>query len=474
MKDRYRHEMDLRRPRQEKLDELYEMIEGGTEMKHAKRLSGRAAAILVCATLAITAAAAAAVPAVWEKLWEQLGDFAPYAQTIDGAVCRDQGIEVQVLSALSDDLEARFYLAVRDMEGDRLNEYLTLEGQLENDAKRDPDAELPRMSVSTVGGSSQFEFISYDPEAKTALFCASILYWKDEQPTQDAHLSLTGMTTQKGYLYGGASCASVTGRILESLPVEEQDQANQKIDHVSSLGYTEADLPGLKVVLAAEQNPMPMEGTEDMWISSMGFADDGRFHIRLGFAEGVAAGSDGDSLRGFFSDLFLSGSTDKRQYAHQITPVPGGLDILFPLIKLEDLELLQDCQARFYGGYTRPGTEVQGAWDIDFQLEYHPSVTLDWTGDLAGRQVRRVTVSPLSVTMYSNDVGGFHSAVLYAVKKDGSTVAAEPDTGSYSNINWETDGEPVWDTYNTWKFEAPVDLEELACLTLMDQTIPVY
>ena len=203
-------------------------------------------------------------------------------------------------------------------------------------------------------------------------------------------------------------------------------------------------------------------------------AEHGRFHIRLGFAEGVAAVSDSDSLRVFFSDLFLSGSTDKRQYAHQITPVPGGLDILFPLIKLEDLELLQDCQARFYGDYTRPGTEVRGAWDIDFQLEYHPSVTLDWTGDLAGRQVRRVTVSPLSVTMYSNDVGGFHRAVLYAVKKDGSTVAAEPDTGSYSNSNWESDGEPIWDTYNTWKFEAPVDLEELNYLTLMDQTIPVH
>ena len=43
----------------------------------------------------------------------------------------------------------------RDVKGDRLNEYLTLRGQLENDAKRDPDAELPRMSVSTVGGSTQ-------------------------------------------------------------------------------------------------------------------------------------------------------------------------------------------------------------------------------------------------------------------------------------------------------------------------------
>ena len=114
MRDRYRHELERLGPRQEELDRLYDMIEGETEMKQTKRLSRRAAAILVCAVLTITAAAAAAVPAVWEGLLEQLGLFAPYAQTIDGAVCRDQGIEVRVLSALSDDLEARFYLSVRD------------------------------------------------------------------------------------------------------------------------------------------------------------------------------------------------------------------------------------------------------------------------------------------------------------------------------------------------------------------------
>ena len=105
MKDRYSCEMDRLEPRREKLDELYKMIEGGTEMKQAKRLSRRTAAvILACAVLTITAAAAA-VPAVWETLQRQLGAFAPYAQTIDGAVCQDQGMEVQVLSALSDGLE---------------------------------------------------------------------------------------------------------------------------------------------------------------------------------------------------------------------------------------------------------------------------------------------------------------------------------------------------------------------------------
>ena len=104
-------------------------------------------------------------------------------------------------------------------------------------------------------------------------------------------------------------------------------------------------------------------------------------------------------------------------------------------------------------------------------MEHYPSAVLDWTGELLGRQVRKVTVSPLSVTMHSDDPGGFHAATLYAVRRDGSTVAAEPGTGRYLNVS-ET-GEPVWETFNTWKFEEPVDLEEVTALTLQGGTIPV-
>ena len=49
----------------------------------------------------------------------------------------------------------------------------------------------------------------------------------------------------------------------------------------------DALLPRQAVVLAPEQTPMSIEETEDIWISSMGFASDGCFHIRLGLAEGV-------------------------------------------------------------------------------------------------------------------------------------------------------------------------------------------
>ena len=101
-------------------------------------------------------------------------------------------------------------------------------------------------------------------------------------------------------------------------------------------------------------------------------------------------------------------------------------------------------------------------------MDYYPSTVLNWTGELAGRQVRQVTVSPLSVTMRSSDPGGFHGTVLYAVKTDGPSVAAAPDTGRYSNA-----GQGVWDAFNTWKFEEPVNVADIAFLSLAGETIPV-
>ncbi len=476
MQDRYRCEMGQLSPRPEALERLYDMVEGGTEMKQTKRLSRRAAAILVCAVLTITAAAAAAIPSVWEGLLEQLGLFAPYAQTIDGAVCRDQGIEVQVLSALSDDLEARFYLSVRDVAGDRLNEHLTLDGYLENGREKEPEQEpVGGQITSTLSftKTDYFQMLSYDPETRTALFSTRINYWNDTEPTRDARLSLTGMTTRTANMYAGVSCAGVTGRTLDSRPMGESDEIVFRPSDVDNLSDIDAAVPVPRVVLAPEQNPTPLEGTEDMWVSSMGFAGDGLFHVRLGLADGIVPSGANDTRGSFLSDL-ASVDPDRKWYAFHAVLLPDGLDILFPLVKTEDLEELKNLEARFYGHYTRPGTALEGSWNAEFQLEYHPSTALDWTGELAGQQVLQVTVSPLSVTMASCGQGGFSGVPLQAVMKDGSTVAARPGPGNYSNRAFGTgSSEPVWEAYNTWRFEEPVDLEELACLTLLDETIPV-
>lgn len=465
MKDRYKREMELLEPRQEALDRLYTMLEEGSEMEHKKWMVRRVAAVLVCAVLTITAAAAV-VPSVWEALLGRLGAFAPYAQTIEGAVCSDQGIEIQVLGSLSDDLEGRVYLAVRDVDGDRLDQCLTLKGRLETGEQRGPVEGASEPSIGIVGSGS-FDLLSYDPDTRTALFSASVFYGDTARPTGDARLSLTEMTTQEGTMYGYASCAAVTGEVLESLPAGEGAKVIYEPSDSFGCTYPDPMLPSPAVVLAPEQTPIPFEGTEDMWISSMGFASDGCFHIRLGFAEGVLP-EEGS----FLTNLFLLGDTGDWCWTYQQTLVDGGLDVLFPLLHVEDLELIRRCESRSYGLYTRRGTVIQGAWTMEFQMEHHPSLVLDEVGEVAGRQVRQVTVSPLSVTMHSNDPGGFHSAALYAVNRDGSKVAAQPGIGRYWNAGADT-GETVWESFNTWSFDRPIDLEEVAALELEGERIEV-
>lgn len=466
VKNQYRREMDQLLPREEKLEELYTIMEGETNMKHVKGFTRRAiAAALVCLVLTVTATAAA-VPAIRETIMSHLGAFAPYAQTVQGASCQDQGIKVQVLSALSDDLQARFYLSVQDLEGDRMNQHLTLEGKLENSI--DVPSEQNSL-IQAFSRNNNFELISYDEETKTALFSIYVRYFEGTRPTQDAHLSLTSMTTRQAVADRTFPLASTTGEVLKSLPIGETERTILTPSDIINFGYTDAILPSKTVVLAPELNHVPLEGTDDMWISSMGFASDGCFHIRLGFAEGVSVLNDW-----FHCALELDGVDSKKGMAVRETLVPDGIDLLYPLFHEEDLGLLQNGNAALYGNYTRPGTEIEGAWDIDFQVEYFSSTVLDWTGDLAGRQIKKVTLSPLTVTMNSNDSGEFGTTALYAIKQDGSTVSAKPSAGTYSNAAYATGAsEPVWNAYNTWVLDEPVDTKEIVALSLMGEVIPV-
>ena len=480
MKEEYRREMEQLGPRPEELERLYRVMEGGAEMKKTKRLGGKAAAVLVCAALMVTAAAAATVPAVWEALQDRLGAFAPYAQTIEGAACADQGVEVRVLSAISDDLEAWVYLSVRDVEEDRLNEFLTLDGKLTaGEAKEPEEGSVLWMWFTEPFSTSRFELVSYNAETKTALLSARVSYDAWTQPNGAARLDITGMTTQKGSMRGSVSCASVTGAELKSLPAGENDKVIYKLYHRRGTdpkyAYddgTDYFLPDEQVVLAPGQTPMDIEGTEDMRVSSMGFASDGCFHIRLELAQGVAPELDEDYG---VSRLYISLSDshwDSAYRLYQERLVEGGIDILFPLLKAENLEGIQSREAGIFGGYTRPGTDIEGSWSTEFELDYYPSTVLDWTGELDGWKVERLTVSPLSVTMKSNASGGL-DIPLYAVKKDGSTVAAQLGRSGYNNVGAMRREEERWEAYATWKFEEPVEVEDLVSLRLGDGVIPV-
>ena len=461
-RDEYRREMDQVIWNEEQRERLRQVM--AQPSSRPRRLTRRTvAAVAVAAALVVSAVAAGT--SAWQTIRAKQGPFSEIAQTIQGAVCTDQGIEIQVLSALADDVRAEIYFTVRDTTGDRLDDQLTLH----------------RAEDSDMSG----RLVEYDPDSHTALFMASLNNYSPQTQAgggvfsvdgktggwigESTRLSLDGLTTRQGYMDAQVSCAGVSDKLLQSLPLGTQDKVVMGLD---GSGYTSAILPAQKVVLAPNQTPMALEGTQDMTISSMGFASDGRFHIRVAYAHGITFE---DVDFGYFLPRVYPVDEDKMGEEKYwlpmvITQVEGGMDVMFPLIKAGEADELD--QVYFSGRYQRPGVDIAGSWAIDFSVEYHPSTVLAWTGEIAGRHVNQVTVSPLTVTMDSNDKGGFSTTPLYAVLRDGTKVAAERSVGEYANVSENQDIE-VWEAYNTWNFERPVAVADIDCLTLLGEIIPV-
>ncbi len=446
--------------------------------KQAKRpphrhLRTALAAAAACA--ALTATALAAAPGIREALQARQGAFAPYAQEIDGAACTDQGIEVRIVSALSDDVRGWVYYTVRDTEGDRLDQQLALDGEMTVSTETMEDALKKSERSSIVFSSASLENdqpVSYDPDTKTALFAKQYWFGDDFEPAREGHFSAVGMSTRHGHLgaeQNTADCSSVTGETLESLPAAAADEVIFRPGDVEGAPYGNEVLPEEVVVLAPGQNRVPVQGSDDIWVSAMGIAGDGCFHVRLAFAEGVEAERDWNVA------AFPRNEEDygAAHFTAMIRRVENGLDILFPLLHAGEAERLDHIW--FAGSYTRPGTEIAGGWSMDFPFVYHASKTLDWIGEIGGHQVTQATVSPLNVTMRirgDSDIGEWRD--MTARLRDGTVVETSPGTSSHMNrAAWENDSEEQWEIYSTWAFSEPVDVEDIVSLTVMGVTIPV-
>lgn len=141
---------------EEKIDEITEKAERPGKKRVFRTLLLAAA---LCAALTVTALAAS--PTLRQALLAALGSFAPYSQEIGGLSAVDQGIEVRVVSALTDGTVVRVYFEIQDLTEDRLDE--TLKVEWENVTPDD------RASWEQWGYGAAGRLVSYDPDSRTAL-----------------------------------------------------------------------------------------------------------------------------------------------------------------------------------------------------------------------------------------------------------------------------------------------------------------
>ena len=396
----------------------------------------------VMAAIALTGTALA-VGTNWDALMEHLGLFAPYVQTVDGVSATDQGLKVSVVAALSDESGTRAYVAVTDLTGDRLGENLVYNGRL---------------------GSS---CISYDQSTRTALLEMPMMTERDFN--EDGSLTLTFASFQPGF------------RELTGIPFPE---AALSTAARSSRLFTDGELTK-KVVnhgtearaLLPDQNPVKLEGTDLIWISSSGFDENGVFHILYEMAEGVQCVTDPTPFMDV--DGQETGSNAINQLSYE-----GGryLDVSFPDSDVFTRESVPRLKPGDMGIALYTGESIEGSWELTFFPENLPQRSAAMSETLSGMSMTGVDLTAISLRLELTSRGGTPANYPVSVYlADGTRIDIE-DWGQISDLDERMtrivkDGRVYYGTVVTppgkerhfavtWYLPVPIDPEQVTGFSL--------
>lgn len=428
-------------------------------MTKIKRL--RFPLVLAAALALLTVTALAFVSSLRELIAASLGPRAPYATEVLGS-CEDMGVTIEARSALTDGRVVRLYFTVQDPSG-----VFFLE-DTDNDLFVEPITETGEGS----NGGTGLERLSYDPETQTGLYVYSRgLYPDVVGPITEARLTMTE------YLPG----SRWAGLSLDGPNFASDNRGNVPAEPLESATENGA------VVLLPDQNPQSLgEDCPEVSISSMGFASDGYYHIRLHQEPGITQAYSWVFNTEPFQILYLWGDPanpedDCQQYDERdgltVTPVSDGWDYRLSYVTPETLEGLRLLYIQSH--YSVSGGYITGNWEMTVPVEQvearttQPAETLilSRTKDSpppSGRndeaQVAAVSVSPLSVAVdfvtpegheYPASINGEETACAVTLK-DGTVL--EP---AYYSETWG--GRKGW---VMWEFDRPVDPEQVVSVTL--------
>ena len=432
------------------------------------------AALAVCAALVI--AAAAAGPTLWKIIQEDLGSRAPYATEVLGS-CEDQGIRIEVQAALADSRVTRLYFTMEDLTGELFRE--------------DTSCDL-LLSLETGGtfswgnGGSGLKVLDYDPERHlaTLVYSRGTDELSQEPPTR-AKLNMT-------YLLPGERSARVA---LEGTDVPSSTLESTTLESGVTVllpGQTPLLMVGDEQLPGATLSPVAESDQPDVFISSMGFAADGCYHIRFAQSEKVSSAdaSEYADQPVFSVEYYLYDPEAPNRWPSQgvgdavWTAVEGGWDVCLPSLTEDTLPYLNLLALRTH--YSVAGGRIEGNWEVTVPVEAVEQRTavpaeilvFPYTrnGELPyGRdwdaQLDRVTVSPLSIcTDFSTPDGQEYPCQLTGSElsltvslSDGTTL-----TPAYCDEVWSQRVGWVM-----WEFDEPIDLSLVESVTLNGETIPL-
>lgn len=334
-------------------------------------------AAALCAALAATALALS--PTLRDALGGLLGDFAPYARAVEGVSATDQGIELRVVRTLADENGGTVYLEARDRTGDRLT------------------------------GRSALQFPSrtcaaYDEKSRTALFEIPIdpMWYRGRDADGCYTLAfdtlLPAVATVDGVSLPWALLSADKLETLE-LKAEECEQSAPRLEPEKS-----------SVVLAPNQTGAELE-TGLVSLSSMGFDEDGVFHLQLRLADGVYPSTEYAGLYTTCPETDWEAEPGVLQELHTTFVWDGAryYDICWEELTAERFGAFRIAALE---GEVVVGTPIAGNWTLRFPLELLPERTITLSEPINGQVVEQITITATSLKEFARYEDPEHTTVL--------------------------------------------------------------
>lgn len=449
--DRYRKDIEAVGPTEEQLARLTAALEEqeGKPMKTVK-LTFKTVLIAAALCVAMAVTALAVSPGLREALGELLSGFEPYVQMVDGTTAVADGIEVKVVSAMSDPNTARIYYEVRDLKGNRVDDKSIID--VEAYIPEEGEEKWDTMSFS--GGSS----LHYDPESKAALMDTQVHWERNRTENATVHLDLSDLTTSIEWLcVPFPEDVKLTDRILDSETLKDG-----------------------RVVLKPNQTFRELEHGRYA-LSSFGFGSDDRLHFLWQINDPdfnqeeslIRCGVWSKSEMLYQDSRGKEGAPCEKDYYDAPDPVLFQKDgvLYYDVCYNAGVEDMEDIWWGDIQGSYCTGVRIEGPWSIEVPLVNAPVREIDMNGHTLynGAAAKNLSLSTLSATLTSARPGeGIASSIVFDMAlylRDGTVIPNQWGRGNFSK-----DPDNV---SNYWLFDDPIVPEDVVGVAIGQWYIPI-
>ena len=431
--------------------------EGGAQKgRKLSRLATASLAAALCVVLTLTALAVS--PTLREALQNALGLFQPYSQEVEGLSVVDQGIEIRVVSALTDGNVAQVYYEIQDLTGDRLDEFTQddLGIPIPVNYGGEDGPHWAAAGTTGIGG-----LVDYDPETRTILMCGAI--GGDGPPAERLILGLDISEIQPGYIYEEPT--------IDPAWMAEGTLKSETLENGKS-------------VLVPNQNPRSLD-SDFFSLSSYGYGEDGVLHLL------VKVEADDSEWNWGAHDVRYSGgysrSETPQDYSRTYRYLQASNDIDWPdpLTRFQR-DGITYCDMRtgitpadvaegdvewvdHFNAFLRTRPAIQGEWHLEVTTQPVETTAVDMTGSqtvLSGVAAQTLHLSVLGCTIESDPNGnaGTLGYPLTVYLTDGRTLPRNSSDGLF-----HVGGYAV----NHWSFPEPVEPSQIAAIAIGQWYVPI-